>query len=165
MVLAFAAAGARAEPSAKGPWEFPHYGRDHGFPRAADESRERTLRFPDAPSWFSLRIAPALGGVTCFIMHYPDGSGMDGCPRDAASRRIFQLGRTSIRSWDGTAFLFGTVGHAVESVELVYETGRRGVAKPKAGFIAFEIPSRVGRAVRAIIRGADGRVIRQIGFS
>jgi hypothetical protein len=145
-------------------WAFPrHAGTNHGFPPAADESRERVLRFADAPMWFRLRVAPAKGGVRCFIMHLPNGSGVDGCPRDAATRSISRLGTTGSWRWHETRLLFGTVARHAASVELAFVDGSHATTRPKESFVAFGF--RAGqRITRATVRAVDGRVIRRIAL-
>lgn len=167
LVLAGPPADAQAGSAGADPWAFPtHQGRHHGFQPAADGSRERVLRFPDGPSWLTLRIAPATGGVTCFILHYPgDGSGLDGCPSDAVTRRMHRLGPHSILSGGESAFLFGTVGRGVVSVDVLYSSGKRRRTRPKEGFVVVENPDGSGPAMRAVVRGPGGRDLRRITFS
>lgn len=145
-------------------WAFPrHAGTNHGFPPAADESRERVLRFADAPTWFRLRVAPAKRGVTCFIMHLPNGSGVDGCPRDAATRSVSRLGASGAWRWSETRLLFGTVARQAASVDLAFTDGSHATTKPKEAFVAFGFKAGQ-RITRATGRASDGRVIRRIAF-
>jgi hypothetical protein len=168
-VLVATASAAVAAAGGEWVWPAPH-GKDHGFPPAADASREKTLHFPDTPAWFKLRIAPAKGHVTCFILHFPDGSGTDQCPRDTATRKYARLNsKYSILRWHQTALLFGTVERGVASVDLTYADGAHASTKSKQGFVAFGIPKThwdaiARRLVDASLRGSDGRVIRRITF-
>ena len=161
LVSGFVAAPASAGTPAS-QWVFPRYG-NHGFPPAADESRARVLRFRDAPSWFRLRVAPAKGGITCYIMHLPDGSGTDQCPRDAATRRMSRFGPQPLWRWNGQRVRFGTVESVAASVDLVYTDGSRATTRPTGGFVAFGIPAGK-RLAGATIRASDGSVVRRITF-
>lgn len=145
-------------------WAFPSDRKpDHGFPPAADGSREHVLRFRDAPTWFKLRVAPAAGGVTCFILHWPDGSGMDMCPRDAATRRASS---PTLFRWRQTVLFFGTVATNVRYVDLPLEDGFHTTSIQREGFIAYAIPRNRWASGRqpetATLRATDGRIVRRM---
>ena len=151
-------------------WTFPRYGgggdKHHGFPPAADASRQQRLVFPgsDVRVW----VAPARGGVTCFIVHTRQGSGSDFCPRDVASREMFALDADQIQPWESETHLWGLTEPDVRRVDLRFQDGKRDTTVPQAGLVLYAIPERqyeIGkRLVAATLRDANGRVVRRIAF-
>lgn len=158
-------------------WTFPRYGREgkehHGFPPAADESRERKLVFPGTRA--RIWVAPAKGGVTCFIFHDRefDGSGTDHCLRDDESRRRYALDEDSF--WPGpgagpahAVLLWGIVEPDVRRIELRFQDRTSDATVPQAGFVLYAIPERHHppgtRLVAATLLDANGRILRRITF-
>ena len=111
-------------------------GANHGFPKAADESRERVVRFPNTPSWFKVRVAPAMGGVICFIMHWPDGSGSDGCPHDTVTRRGSV---PRLMQWHGARLLFGAVPPGTTRAVVHFQDGSVRTLTPRSRLVAVTI--------------------------
>jgi hypothetical protein len=150
-------------------WTFPRYG-DHGFPPAANAKAVRVLRFPGVSA--TIKVAPAKGGVTCFIFHL-NASGSDACPRDPPTRQMFRLDENSFFPGPGSGqdhpvLLWGLVESRVRRIELVYQDGARDVTRPQEQFALYEVPVDHylpgTRLLGATLRAADGRVVRRVSF-
>jgi hypothetical protein len=156
-------------------WTFPHYGgkEHHPFPPAADASRERKLVFPgtEARIW----VAPAKGGVRCFIFHTHErnGAGSDACLRDDATRRQSALDEDSFFPGPGAGpshpvLLWGLVEPQVRRVELHFQDGTTRVTVPQEGFVLYSVPRRQypagKRLLAALLRDSGGRLVRRIAF-
>ena len=113
-------------------------------------------------------VAPALGGAMCYIVHNPEGSGADFCTHDAGSRRDFKLDENDIRPWGSSAQLSGIVEPTVRRVDLRFQDGSRDATEAQEGLVVYAIPQRhhpLGmRLIAAVLRDADGRVVRKIAF-
>jgi hypothetical protein len=154
-------------------WEFPRW-KHHAFPPAADTSLVRKLIFPrtDARIW----LAPAKGGVTCFIFRQGSGqrSGSESCLLDAESRYIFRLDEDSFwlfgqdSSGRSTPLFWGLVEPQVRRVDLRFQDGSRDTTVPQEGFVLYAMPVRHHapgkRLVKAVLRDAKGSVVRSIAF-
>jgi len=162
-------------PPVEAEWAFPRY-RQHTFPPAADESRVRKLIFPrtGARIW----LAPAKGGVTCFIFRLGEGidqlSGSESCLRNAESRQVFRLDENSFwlfgqdSAGEPTPLFWGLVEPQVRRVELRFQDGTRATTVPQEGVVLYPAPARHHapgkRLVKAVLRDASGRVVRTIAF-
>ena len=134
-IIAAVRSGA-ASAGRNGAWDWPRpLGANHGFPKAADESRERVVRFRNA-HLVKVRVAPAVGGVICFIMHWPDGSGSDGCPHDTVTRRGSV---PRLMQWHGARLLFGAVPPGTTRAVVHFQDGSVRTLTPRARLIAVTI--------------------------
>ena len=146
-------------------WTFPRWG-DHGFPPAADASRQQVLRFPGTDA--TIRVAPARGGVRCFIFHTAERAGSDACLRDERTRSQHILDKDAFFVSSGQVHLWGLVEVRVRRVELEYQDGTGDVTVPQSGFVLFKVPERHHvpgkRLLRATLLDAEGGVVRRIAF-
>jgi hypothetical protein len=95
--------------------------------------------------------------VICFIMHWPDGSGMDGCPHDAQSRRDMQ---PTLIGWHGVRLVFGAVPSGTTSAIVHFQDGSQRALTPRARLVAITIPKKnqtAGRRPMSVLLRTTGR--------
>ena len=151
----------------------------HLFPRAADVSRARLLKFPGVPSWApAIYVAPAgnRGGM-CFSSIEKPYQLTDEWEivrdRDEALQNVFSgCERNAGASWGWTlsqsiypyafygppdrtragVWLVSTVEAKIAKVKLVFQDGRTVTTRPQARVVAYVIPQRHWQAGHRLVR-------------